>query len=200
MHRNSELLFRKYGVELFKNNMRVLEIGPTGSPSVYEKVIDNSTIQWETLDIDKSSKTTYTASSEYSFPVPDNTFDIVLSGQVIEHVREIWVWIKELSRVCKPGGFVITISPVNWPYHEAPHDCWRIYPDGLKALYREGGLEVILYKRESLDEPPSGAHYYFRFFKKILKNPILSFKRFAHGLRDWQYWMAEDVIMIGKKL
>src|SRR6185503_10808704 len=56
----------------------------------------------------------------------------------------IGVWIKELSRVCKPDGHVITVNPVSWPYHAIPIDCWRAYPEGMLALYAEGGLEVIV--------------------------------------------------------
>ena len=86
----------------------------------------------------------------YSFPVPNDTFDIVIATNVLEHVRKVWVWIKELSRACKPGGHVITINPVSWPYHEIPIDCWRAYPEGMKALYEDGGLEVILSKCEAI--------------------------------------------------
>ena len=40
------------------------------------------------------------------FPAPSGAYDIVFSGQVIEHVRKIWLWIKELTRICKVGGLV----------------------------------------------------------------------------------------------
>lgn len=131
--------------------MRILEIGPSGSPSSYKKIVDNDTIAWETLDISKREKITYVAEDEYKFPIPDNTFDIVLSGQVIEHIKKIWVWIKELSRVCKKNGHVITIAPASWTFHEAPVDCWRIYPDGMRSLYEEAGLVIDLCKMESLE-------------------------------------------------
>lgn len=151
MHLNSKLLFEKYAKPLFKNHMRVLEIGPNQHPSAYKQIVDNSTINWETIDIFKSDKLTYIAENEYKFPIADNTFDIVVSGQVIEHVKKIWVWIKELSRVCKVGGYVVTVNPVSWPYHEAPVDCWRIYPEGMKALYEEGNLTVQLSVAETLE-------------------------------------------------
>ena len=199
MHRNSELLFRKYATHIFKNNMRVLEISPAGAPSIYEKIINNNKIIWETLDLCPLSKTTYIADSEYTFAVPDETFDIVFSSQVIEHVRKIWIWIKELSRICKPGGFVPTINPVNWPYHKNPYDCWRIYPEGMRSLYEDGDLEVILVKIEALDKSYTEPHYCLARCKKMLKNPIYSIKKFVYGFHTWQDWMAYDVITIGKK-
>jgi len=199
MHNNSLLLFKKYCLDMFKDNMRVLEIGPGWSPSPYNRTVNNSTIQWDTIDIDPTAKTTYVSSSAYSFPVPDNSYDIVFSGQVIEHVPEIWTWIKELSRVCRPGGWVITIGPVNWPYHEAPHDCWRIYPSGMRSLYKEGGLETILCKRESLDRPPR-KELLILTLKEMFKTPKNFIRRVVCRIKDFREWLAEDIITIGKKL
>jgi len=151
MHQNSKLLFQKYAIDYFRPGLRVLEIGPDGFPSAYRSMVSDRSLTWETLDIDGRPELTYTATSEYSFPIPDNSYDLVVSGQVIEHVRKIWVWIKEVARVCKVGGFVITVNPVSWPFHEAPLDCWRAYPDGMRALYEDASLDVVLSKWESLE-------------------------------------------------
>jgi SAM-dependent methyltransferase len=96
---------------------------------------------------------TYESVSEYAFPIDDDCYDIVLSGQVVEHVPRIWRWMREVSRVCKEGGVVITINPVSWQYHEAPLDCWRAYPEGMKALYEDSSLDVLLSRWESLETP-----------------------------------------------
>jgi hypothetical protein len=104
MHENSRLLFAAYGKkQFFRSKSRVLEIGPDAFPSSYAKIIGDETIIWDTLDIFNGEKLTYPKSSEYSFPVPGNCYDVVVSGQVIEHVRKIWVWIEELESVCKRG-------------------------------------------------------------------------------------------------
>lgn len=153
MHTNSKLLFEKYAKQYFHSGMLVLEIGPDGFPSTFRSLVDDSSVTWNTLDLYQHAQLTYTAVSEYDFPIPDNEYDIVVSAQVIEHVRQIWVWIKEVARVCKVGGLVITINPVSWPYHEAPIDCWRAFPEGMRALYENASLEVILSKWESLEAP-----------------------------------------------
>ena len=152
MHDNSKLLFEKHARPFFRPGMRVLEIGPDSIPSTYQSVINEPTLQWETLDIHKTDpRLTYITDGEYVFPVASNSFDIVLSGQVIEHVRMIWKWMQELARICKPGGVVITICPVTWPYHPHPFDCWRIYPEGMKALHEDSGLETQLALTEGLE-------------------------------------------------
>ena len=102
MHTNSALLFQKYAAPYFLENKRALEIGPN-FPSHY-KILSKNVATWDTLDIYQDPRLTHVAMSEYSFPIADNSYDIVLSGQVIEHVRKIWVWMKEVARVCKIGG------------------------------------------------------------------------------------------------
>jgi SAM-dependent methyltransferase len=149
MHRNSLLLFDRYARPLFKDGLRVLEIGPDDHPSTYRKLVNNPSITWETVDLFSAPGLTYQARNEYEFPVESASFDIVLSGQVIEHVRRVWVWMREVARVCRAGGHVITINPVNWPYHEHPVDCWRIYPEGMRALYEEAGLTMSMCQSES---------------------------------------------------
>jgi SAM-dependent methyltransferase len=142
MHHNSILLFEKYALSLFRPAARVLEVGPDVFPSSYQQKV-KVPCEWHTLDMTGDERLTYRASEEYAFPIEADSYDIVLSGQVIEHVRKPWRWMPELARVTKPGGLVITINPVSWPFHEAPLDCWRIYPDGMRALCEDSSLTVM---------------------------------------------------------
>ena len=153
MHSNSAMLFQKYAKPFFKSGLRVLEIGPDGFPSTYQRLVNDLSLVWDTLDLYESVQLTYSKSDEYSFEIPDASYNIVLSGQVIEHVKKPWIWIKELARVTKPEGLVITINPVSWDYHESPIDCWRIYPEGMKALYQEADLTVLFSTFESMETP-----------------------------------------------
>ena len=154
MHTNSKLLFEKYVKPVLEDGMKVLEIGPDDFPSTYQRLSKAVSVAcWDTLDIHENPNLTYQNSHEYDFQIQPALYDVVLSGQVIEHVKKPWIWIPELAKVTKPGGFVITISPVSWIYHEAPVDCWRIYPEGMRALYEEAGLTNILSCWESLETP-----------------------------------------------
>jgi SAM-dependent methyltransferase len=159
MHFNSLLLFEKYAREHFKEAKKVLEIGAAGYPSEYAKRLDDlRSIEWYSLDIgtefnDLSNRNPLhiLSASEYDYPIDSNSFDIVLAGNVIEHVKDIWRWMDELTRITKKGGKVIIICPVSWVFHEAPVDCWRIYPDGMKALMTKSGLQVELSTFETLE-------------------------------------------------
>jgi SAM-dependent methyltransferase len=164
MHLNSRLMFENIARQYFDPGMKVLEIGPDGVPTTFQSIVDDSSIEWDTIDLKEKPNVTFTAISEYSFPFADDTYDIVVSANVIEHVRRIWVWVRELTRICKPGGLVITIAPVSWPFHEVPYDCWRIYPEGMKALYEDSGLEVVFSRfgsweaREYVSHIPGRSH------------------------------------------
>lgn len=153
MHTNSRLLYCKYAINHLPSDGRVLEIGPDVVPSSYCRLSNRAALHWDTIDLAPRPNLTYVAESDYVFPLEDGAYDVVISGQVLEHVRHPWRWIQEIARVCRPGGLVITISPVSWPYHEAPVDCWRAYPDGMRALYEEASLEVVLSTWESLEYP-----------------------------------------------
>ncbi len=46
------------------------------------------------------------ADAEKSFPFNDNYFDIVWAGDVIEHIRFTDVFVNEVNRVLKKGGYL----------------------------------------------------------------------------------------------
>jgi SAM-dependent methyltransferase len=198
MHANSKLIFEKYATQYFPSGARVLEIGPDGFPSAYRAKVDRGGLSWDTIDIFQNPSLTYVAASEYSFPIADETYDVVLSGQVIEHVRKIWVWMREVARVCKTGGTVITINPVSWPYHEAPIDCWRAYPEGMKALYEDSSLEVLLSVWESLEEQ-TFRRYIPGASREARAKPLGIANRLL-GRLGFPVERAYDTITIGRKL
>ncbi|HFD32219.1 MAG TPA: methyltransferase domain-containing protein, partial [Gammaproteobacteria bacterium] len=56
----------------------------------------------------------------YSLPFADNTFDLIISNQVFEHVQNYSETIKELHRILKPEGSAIHIFPSRYSPIE-PH-------------------------------------------------------------------------------
>lgn len=211
MHLNSRLVFERYARAYFRSGSHVLEVGPDGRPSTYQRSVADSGVSWETADLASSASTdgdrlfgegatadlTYAMTDAYALPVGDESFDIVLSGQVIEHVPQIWRWMPELARVCRPGGYVITIGPVSWPYHEAPVDCWRVHPEGMRALCEEAGLSVVDTVSVSLEPRTSRRPYPGASFgpspgaKGIVKRLL--------GTMGWPLPIAIDTVTIARK-
>lgn len=70
-------------------------------------------------------------------PYNDNSFDYVITDQVLEHLENPQKAIDESCRVLKKGGIAIhTTCFINY-LHPCPVDFWRFSTDALKYLCRE---------------------------------------------------------------
>ncbi len=58
-------------------------------------------------------------------PFPDNTFDTVLSHEVIEHVQDDRAVVAEMIRVLKPGGRAVIFCPNRLYFFETHGHYWR---------------------------------------------------------------------------
>ena len=59
--------------------------------------------------------------------------------QVLEHVADPWLAVREIRRVLKPGGVALMTSPFMWPWHGSMRyaDFWRFTADGWRVLCRD---------------------------------------------------------------
>jgi 2-polyprenyl-3-methyl-5-hydroxy-6-metoxy-1,4-benzoquinol methylase len=78
-----------------------------------------------------------------AIPMADETFDTVLCTQVIEHVAEHKLVLREAFRLLKPGGILILSAPMYWPLHEEPYDFFRFTRHGLDYLLKETGFNRV---------------------------------------------------------
>lgn len=74
--------------------------------------------------------------------IPDGDFDVVVTVSTLEHTKRPWEVMKEIARIMKPGGVGCICAPYSWFYHAHPIDCWRIFPDGMKVIMEDAGLQV----------------------------------------------------------
>jgi len=81
--------------------------------------------------------------SALQVPFAENSFDTVVSTEVLEHVPEPLRMLCEIRRVLKPGGHLVLSAPMYWPRHEVPYDFFRYPYDGLLYLLKESGLEFV---------------------------------------------------------
>jgi len=58
-----------------------------------------------------------------SVPLPDNTFDVVIASQVLEHLVRRGRFLREVRRILKPGGRALIfvpddcLGPIDEPEH-----------------------------------------------------------------------------------
>jgi SAM-dependent methyltransferase len=86
--------------------------------------------------------------SATDIPLDSASFDTVVCTEVLEHVPDPSLALREMHRVLRPGGHLILSTPMYWPRHEAPYDYFRYPYDGLLHLVKASGLElVVLFNR-----------------------------------------------------
>lgn len=156
MHTNS-LNIMKYFVRkhLPDKKLKILDLGSRivdGQEKLgsYKQFFTNPKWDYIGADIEKGENVDVVVEN-YKFPFKKNTFDVIISGQTIEHIEYPWVWFKELSRVLKTGGFICIIAPAVIHEHKYPIDTFRYYPDGMKALAKWSGLTVIETRRIAIN-------------------------------------------------
>jgi ubiquinone/menaquinone biosynthesis C-methylase UbiE len=77
-------------------------------------------------------------------PYDSNSFDCVISDQVIEHLEDPKKAIEESHRVLKENGIAIhTTCFINY-IHRSPIDFWRFSPDALRYICEDCGFSQIL--------------------------------------------------------
>ena len=80
-------------------------------------------------------------------PFPDESFDLVMSTDMWEHIEEDDVVAAEAARVLRPGGRLLVAVPAGmdlWSGHDVALGHVRRYDRaGLTALVRSVGLEVV---------------------------------------------------------
>src|SRR5260221_2917426 len=78
-----------------------------------------------------------------TIPFKDNSFDSILTSEVLEHVFNLEEILKELNRVLKPGGKILITIPFAWYEHEVPNDFGRYTSFGIKSLLEKNGFIIL---------------------------------------------------------
>jgi SAM-dependent methyltransferase len=122
--------------------LHVLDLGSTEMGACYRPIFsDKARFKYTGVDLSPGPNVDVVLKDAYKWrEIPSGSVDVLISGQVLEHVSFFWITALEISRVLAPGGVACIIAPSSGPEHRYPVDCWRFYPDGMRAFAQWGRL------------------------------------------------------------
>ena len=109
-------------------NGLILDCGAGRRPEYLENVVNFEIVPYDTTDVLGVGE---------NLPFIDNSFDAVLSLNVLEHVKNPFKCASEISRVLKPKGKLYCVAPLMCPYHDYPDHYYNMTRSGLKNLFDE---------------------------------------------------------------
>jgi len=141
MKRARDILGSRLGKDLAILDLGGRNIKPDRDRS-YKSLFADICKNYYIADIEDAPNVTHLMSEPYKIDLPDESVDLVISGQTFEHIKNPFRSAAELTRVLKTGRYMILIAPSTGKPHDKI-DCWRYYPDSFKAIAEEVGLKVI---------------------------------------------------------
>jgi len=150
MHASSMENMRKCVSRYFLNSplstrstVSILDIGGRDVNGSYADLFRGDQFDYKGVDIEEADGVSIVLEDPYKLPVPDNSVDIVLSGQMLEHCEYFWLTFSEMIRVLKDDGILFLIAPSGGPIHKYPVDCYRFYPDAYLALAKYANCYAV---------------------------------------------------------
>ena len=148
MHKSSyelmELFVLNYSDKLNGSEIQVLDFGSRNVNGTYKNLFSDERYNYTGVDIEPGDNVDIVIDDSYNWSILNsNAFDVIISGQALEHTEFFWLIFEEFKRLLKPGGLLCCIAPSSGYEHRHPVDCWRFFPDGFRALCKYVNLQVL---------------------------------------------------------
>ena len=125
--------------EIPKHGGAVFDFGCGDRP--YETFFRNAGWKYTGGDIQDSAE--IQINPEKIIPLPDQSFEGLLSFQVLEHIWNLDWYFTECRRLLKADGWLLLSTHGHWPYHPVPHDFRRWTREGLFRELESRGFKII---------------------------------------------------------
>lgn len=157
MHENAYKEIRAFANLLpMDQTLRIADVGAQDVCGCVRPLFSNPAWTYLGLDMCAGKNVDVVLPSENEWTnIETGHFDVVVSISTLEHTRLPWLFMKEIARIVRPGGLVCINAPYQWNYHAYPIDCWRVFPDGLRAVMEWVGLTVL--ETHMFPPPPTTA-------------------------------------------
>lgn len=127
---------------------RVLEIGSRdhqGGVGNARTTCEGAGLAWEGADIDAGAGVDFTLDilDPEAVGAIDRRWATVLLFNLLEHVYEPALALRQATSLVEPGGAVVVVGPSVWQLHDYPRDYWRPMPDFFIEFARRHELALV---------------------------------------------------------
>jgi SAM-dependent methyltransferase len=145
---DSSMMLMKDAVDRFMDksaSLNILDVGSYDVNGSYRKLFDAPNWNYTGMDVSGGPNVDVVVGDDYNWSVLESErYDVIISGQALEHMNQPWLAAKEIFRLCKRGGIIVIIAPGQCRFHEHPIDCFRFWPDGMRGLFvKLAGFEEV---------------------------------------------------------
>lgn len=123
------------------NGLLALDYGCGNMP--YRPLFDQAGVEYMGADYSDNEMASVVVSLSGDVERRDQSCDIVVSTQVLEHVQDPKRYLAECYRLLRPGGRLVLSTHGYWLYHPDPTDFWRWTKDGLRLITEEAGFRIV---------------------------------------------------------
>lgn len=147
-------------------------------------------------------------------PLPENSFDVVVAIDLLEHLRDARAFTRRLRRLARDGGFAVAVtgdissffarlSGARWGYFGSREHISFFTPLSIKHLFEDSGFTVVENRRISHDQRIRGIHSFLLLAAPIaVKNIVkrtLNLVRPGHSYKIRGYPLLLDHMLVVAK-
>lgn len=99
------------------DDFKIIDIG--GNTGVISKILQDKGFNVTVADISKEAlnnckkKKLKTVQFDFNdvFPIKNNTYDLIIAGEVIEHILDVELFLNECNRILRKNGYIVVSTP-----------------------------------------------------------------------------------------
>jgi SAM-dependent methyltransferase len=183
-----------------RRGLKVLDVGCGGRP--YHPWLAPLGVEYVGVDTSPGPGVDHVSPAEAMPFIENDSIDLVLCTQVLEHVDDPAATVREIGRVLRPEGACLLSTHGVFVYHPHPHDRWRWTHEGLAQLFHQNGfaqaeaeptegIASTLFCLVSYYATQMGRRIPLLFFLKYVVHPVLNVV--APRLDRYLNWTFADI-------
>ncbi|MFX0135559.1 MAG: methyltransferase domain-containing protein [Candidatus Hodarchaeota archaeon] len=181
--------FHERNIRMFPKSANVLDIGGKKVKKRGQFNIENHLVKVKYANIDPNTNPDYLCDGS-NIPVKNNSFDVIICSELLEHVREPSLILKEAYRILKPGAVLLICVPFLFRIHSDPYDYGRYTDYYWRTVLKEIGFARITIEKQGL---------YYSVFMDMLKLYASHKQKGKKPLPKILKWLLQRTIVFGEK-